>query len=249
VDLDALLSVFDATPLVFEPPPAPLPPAGGRVRIAIARDAAFGFYYPDDLEALEQAGAELVTINTLEDADLPDVDGLFIGGGFPEVHMEALEANVSLRAQIREAIDRGLPVYAECGGLMYLSRSIAWKDRKHMMVGAIPADTVMHDRPVGRGYIALRENANHPWPATAGIDVRGHEFHYSGLENVAPGLQYAYEVVRGFGVDGKRDGIVYRNVLACYGHLRDLDGNHWASRFVEFVRRTRRTGTRPAATA
>jgi cobyrinic acid a,c-diamide synthase len=219
------------------------PPRASRatpVRIGIARDAAFGFYYPGDLAALRRAGAELVTFDALTTTDLPPVDGLFIGGGFPEVQMEALEANVSLRGEIRGAIEQGLPVYAECGGLMYLTRSIRWKDRQHAMVGAIPADTVMHDRPIGRGYIALRENENCPWPLIAGGthgEVRGHEFHYSSLENIAPDLTYAYEVLRGHGIDGMRDGIVYRNVLACYGHLRDLENNHWAARFVEFVRR------------
>lgn len=226
-------------------------PASGRrnsdpnpVRIGIARDAAFAFYYPADLEALQQYGAELVPIDTLRDARLPAVDGLFIGGGFPEVHMRALEANQSLRVEIRRAIEAGLPVYAECGGLMYLSRSLSWNGERCAMVGALPADTVMHPRPQGRGYVKLRESGMSPWPKLAGqpgpdAEIRAHEFHYSSLENVADDLAYAYDVLRGTGIDGKRDGIVYRNVLACYTHMRDVGDNHWTRRFVEFVRHIR----------
>ena len=207
------------------------------IRLGIARDAAFAFYYPGDLEALRAAGAELVMFDTLREPALPDVDALFIGGGFPEMYMERLEANAQLRREIHAAIEGGMPVYAECGGLMYLSRRIAWRDKSCAMVGAIPADTRMHDRPRGRGYALLRENGNGLWPAgAAGTEIRAHEFHYSDLENLAPDLTYAYDVLRGSGIDGRRDGIVYKNVLACYTHLRDLEGNRWAARFVEFVR-------------
>jgi len=225
-------------------------PASGRgdldkipVKVGIARDAAFAFYYPGDLDALRQHGAELVPFDTLRDAHLPEVDGLFIGGGFPEVHMQALEANRSLRTEIRQAIESGLPVYAECGGLMYLSRSLRWQGVQRDMVGIIPGDTVMHDRPQGRGYVKLRATGKSPWPHSAddAVEIRAHEFHYSTLENVAGDLQYAYDVTRGTGIDGRHDGIVYRNVLACYTHMRDVGGNHWTARFVDFIRRHRAT--------
>ncbi len=247
----------DSDNIQKEPSPRPLPRSGRGdldnvpVKIAIARDAAFAFYYPADLEALRRHGAELVPFDTLRDAELPEADALLIGGGFPEVHMQALEANHSLRAGIRRAIENGLPVYAECGGLMYLSRSLRWKDARCEMVGAIPADTVMHDRPQGRGYVKLRETGKLPWPkiigTTAASEIRAHEFHYSTLENVAENLEYAYDVTRGTGIDGQRDGIVYRNVVACYVHLRDAGNNHWTARFVEFVRRHR--AARPATRA
>ena len=208
------------------------------VRIGVAHDAAFAFYYPGDLDALRQHGAELVYFDTLKDPHLPEVDALFIGGGFPEVHMQALEANRSLRAEIRQVIESGLPVYAECGGLMYLSRSLRWQGSQCEMVGAIPGDTVMHDRPQGRGYVKLLETGKYPWPraANAAVEIRAHEFHYSTLENVASSLDYAYDVTRGTGIDGQHDGIVYRNVLACYTHMRDVGNNHWTARFVGFVR-------------
>ena len=109
------------------------------VRIAWAKDKAFGFYYADDLAALRAAGAELVPLDTLHDKRLPEVDGLFIGGGFPELFMSELEANATLREDIRSAIENGMPAYAECGGLMYLARSLTWHGQTNRMAGVIPA--------------------------------------------------------------------------------------------------------------
>ena len=114
-----------------------------------------------------------VPFDTLRDPHLPPaLDGLFIGGGFPETQMDALEANASLRAEIRAAVASGLPVYAECGGLMYLSRSIAWQGTRRAMVGALPADTVVHARPQGKGLVRLRETGRSPWSATPGRHAR-----------------------------------------------------------------------------
>ena len=240
VDLDRLLAVAGQAHLAFEPISTPGKPAGQTVRIGIARDAAFGFYYPDDLDALEQAGAELVMFSTLNDKVLPDIDGLFIGGGFPERHMQELAANTELRAQIRTAIENGLPAYAECGGLMYLARSLSWKGERCDMAGVIPGDIVMHERPQGRGYVRLRETANAPWPSSQPQnEFAAHEFHYSSLKNTPDTLDYAYEVIRGTGIDGRNDGIVINNLLACYSHMRDTGQHHWARRFVDFVRQVR----------
>ncbi len=270
VDLDRLLALAAAAPAhpAFMPPHASAAPgartlapiglprapsadaaAPADVRIAIARDEAFGFYYPGDLEALRAAGAELVPFSAVRDPRLPQADALFIGGGFPEVHLEALAANDSLKGDIRAAIEDGMPAYAECGGLMYLSRRITWNERSAEMVGIIPADTVMHDRPMGRGYVRLRETGRGLWPLTGGgtraAELPAHEFHYSSLSNLAPGQTFAYEMLRGSGVDGRHDGIVYKNLLACYCHLRDLESNHWTRRFVEFVRRHKRLRRTP----
>jgi len=235
VDLDSLLAVArSAPPLAATAVPAPARAGGTRLRLGIARDAAFGFYYPGDLEALRAAGAELVPFDALRDKRLPRVDALFIGGGFPETHMEALAANAALRAEVRNAIAAGMPAYAECGGLMYLARAIEWNGRRAEMAGVLPADIVMHARPVGRGYVHLRETGRGPWPARAAL-IRAHEFHYSSVENLAPGLAFAYDVERGHGIDGRHDGIVYKNLLASYAHLRDVAEHHWAARFVEFA--------------
>lgn len=241
VDLEAILAIAaQAPPLPASDVTWPQPAVRRDVRIAIARDPAFGFYYPDDLEALEAAGAELVPFSPLADSRLPDCDGLFLGGGFPETHMERLSANRAMREAVREAIEAGLPAYAECGGLMYLSRRLRWEGREADMVGILPVPVVMHDRPVGRGYVQLEETAAHPWPGQPGQRIfPAHEFHYSALEPLPEGTRFAYRVHRGMGVDGNHDGIVYRNLLAAYAHLRDTSHNHWAPRFVNFVRAQR----------
>jgi cobyrinic acid a,c-diamide synthase len=237
VDLERLLEVTRSdAPLAA---PAPHTQAGpANLRIGIARDRAFGFYYAGDLEALEAAGAELAFFDALRDARLPPVDALFIGGGFPECFGAELEANAGLRAEIRSRIDGGLPVYAECGGLMYLARSLSWRGKRHAMVGAIPADVAMRERPTGRGYVVLEQTAAHPWRIGPDDEVRAHEFHYSTLENADPGLAYAYRVKRGHGIDGERDGIVLKNVLASYTHLRAAGGCDWPERFVAFAKRS-----------
>jgi cobyrinic acid a,c-diamide synthase len=231
----APLPVFtSAVPHVTAAGVTPLrePAAGRPVRIAIARDKAFGFYYPDDLAALRDAGAELLPFDTLHDARLPAADGLFIGGGFPEVFMDELQANASLRADIAAAIDAGLPAYAECGGLMYLARSLRWQGRSCRMVGAIPGDAAMHERPVGRGYVRLQPTADHQWAVPG--EVLAHEFHHSSLDHLPAGQRFAYRVTRGHGIDGTHDGLRHRNLLASYSHLR---GDGWAARFVAFVRK------------
>ncbi|MDO8608392.1 MAG: cobyrinate a,c-diamide synthase [Phaeospirillum sp.] len=239
VDLDALLALANQAPEaeVFDAAAPALPRPS--LRIGVAQDAAFGFYYPDDLDALRRAGAEPVPFDTLADPRLPpDLDGLFIGGGFPEAHMAALEANASLRAEIRARGEAGLPIYAECGGLMYLSRAIVWKGERHAMVGLVPGDAVMHKTPQGRGYVRLRETADFPWPRLEdgpGV-MPAHEFHHSRLENIEGSPRFAYQVVRGAGIAEKQDGIIVGNTLACYAHMRSVGANPWAPRFVAFVR-------------
>lgn len=248
LDLDAILALAAQAPAIAVPSVAAAALPTPDLRIGIARDAAFGFYYPDDIEALRAAGARLIDVDTLRDERLPaDLDGLFIGGGFPEAHMQALEANRSLRAAIRAAIEGGLPVYAECGGLMYLSRAIVWNGERRHMVGALPGDAVMHPRPKGRGYVRLRETPAFPWPHVErgpGV-VTGHEFHHSRLENIQGELSFGYEVLRGMGVDGRHDGIVHRNTVASYAHLRGIGANPWTARFAAFARRIR-SGARAA---
>ncbi len=246
VDLDAVIALAGTVPPccldLAQPPPAPPPPD---LRVGVARDAAFGFYYPDDFDALRAAGAELVPFDTMRDAHLPpNLDGLFIGGGFPEAHMDALAANAGLRGEIRAAIQGGLPTYAECGGLMYLSRAIRWNGERREMVGVLPGEAVMHPRPMGRGYVRLRPTADLPWPQVEsgpGVVV-GHEFHHSALEELQGPLRYGYEVLRGMGVDGVHDGLIVENCVANYAHLRSVGANPWAARFVAFVRRVKRSG-------
>ncbi len=241
VDLPAVLGLAASAQARSAPACAVVASRRSDLRIGIARDRAFGFYYADDLAALQAAGAELVPIDTLHDRSLPAVDGLFIGGGFPEACMDELQANEALRTALRKAIEAGLPTYAECGGLMYLSRSISWQGRTAAMVGAIPGDAVMHARPVGRGYVQLQDTGALPW-GVPGVVLRGHEFHHSSLENLAPGVRFAYRVTRGHGVDGSHDGVLVHNLLASYAHLRSAAGSGWVPRFVAHVRQWRRGG-------
>lgn len=245
IDLDSIIAIANTAP--------DLPAvdcitdnviANRDLRIGVMRNDAFGFYYPGDLKAMTQHGAELVFIDAIRDAQLPEIDGLFIGGGFPEARMQELEANRSMRESVRNAIEHGLPTYAECGGLMYLGRTLSWHDQNCDMVGVIPVDTVMHAKPQGRGYIRLAETEHHPWKGMEPVptkDIAGHEFHYSALENVDPSMRFAYRILRGTGIDGQNDGIVYKNLLASYAHLRDTSRNHWAQRFVKFVRHCKKS--------
>jgi len=242
VDLDGLLRISRSAPELARAGTSYVyscsAKAATSVRIGLARDQAFGFYYADDLDAMRQAGAEIVPFDTLNDRELPSaLDGLFIGGGFPELFMAQIESNTSMRNSIRSAIEAGLPAYAECGGLMYLARSLSWRNETRQMAGVIPGDVIMHGKPVGRGYVNVRCTGTNPWPGEqVGRELLAHEFHYSSLENVPHDLTYAFDVVRGHGVDGKHDGIVYKNLLACYTHFRSLQGYNWADRFVGFVR-------------
>ena len=238
VDLDRLLEIAaTGGPFLADAGSAPGQQAGEPVRIAYAKDSAFGFYYVSDLEALRAAGADLIPFSPLTDRDLPAADGLLLGGGFPETHVEQLAANTVLGDQIRSFIENDGPAYAECGGLMYLCRNLTWNGKQGKMLGVVPADVVMHARPQGRGYVRLAETDRHPWPGDGGIAA--HEFHYSALENLADGVEFAYRVERGYGIDGHNDGIRYRNLLASYAHMHDTSRNHWAARFVEFVRQCR----------
>jgi cobyrinic acid a,c-diamide synthase len=248
VNLDGLLEIARKAPPLAAVPAAARAVAKQDVRIAIARDTAFGFYYADDLEAFERAGAKLCFFDALSDSRLPDADGLFIGGGFPETQAARLEANASLRADIAQKIRLGLPAYAECGGMMYLARSIRWGNASYEMAGVIPADAVMHTRPQGRGLAVLEATADAPWLAAspAPATIPAHEFHYASLENLDPTLRFAYKVVRGEGLGAGRDGIVLGNLLASFCHLRATAASPWVDRFLSFVR-AQRSGTTQAA--
>ena len=208
-----------------------LSPAASRTKVAVFLDRAFTFYYPENLEALVAAGAGLVTVNTLNDRKMPEVDAAYIGGGFPEVFAADISANVTLLSDLRERIEAGLPVYAECGGLMFLSRSIYWQGVKYAMAGALPLDVVMLNKPQGHGYITLQVENSSPYFA-AGESVKGHEFHHSLVENLGEEIKFAFRVTKGYGIDGRHDGVLYKNVLACYTHIHALATTGWAPSLV-----------------
>ncbi|MFO7542013.1 MAG: cobyrinate a,c-diamide synthase [Thiobacillus sp.] len=234
IDLDRLLAIGDGAADFMAPTQCEVRHAAERVRIGIAHDQAFGFYYSEDLDTLRAANVDLIDIDTMCTPTLPQLDGLIIGGGFPEMFMAELEANTELCAQIRQAIEDGLPTYAECGGLMYLSRSLNWKGQTRKMVGVVPGDTVMHDRPVGRGYARLQPTGADRWQEQEVIPA--HEFHYSSLENLPPDSIYAYQVTRGHGIDGQHDGYQLHNLLAGYAHRRGSGAQGWIAPFLKQVR-------------
>jgi len=205
-------------------------------RIGVIKDQSFSFYYPENLEALTAAGATLEYIDSLTSPGLPpDLDGLYIGGGFPEVFASELEKNRCFREDIRLAAESGLPIYAECGGLMYLGRSITTQEQRFEMVGLLPFDVIMTAKPQGHGYTVLRPCAANIW-FDRSQQIKGHEFHNSKIINLASDVSYAFEVQKGHGLNGKYDGICYKNVLAAYNHIHALGCPAWAQRFVQLAK-------------
>jgi cobyrinic acid a,c-diamide synthase len=210
---------------------APEPARAARsVRIGVLRDAAFSFYYPENLEALEAAGAELVPVSPLADRELPSIDALYAGGGFPEEHAGALAANEPMRAALASAIASGLPVWAECGGLMYLARALVRDGRSHPMVGALPVVVEHTPRPQGHGYAAATVDRANPF-FPVGTRLLGHEFHHSRIVDT-PSVDTALAVERGVGVGRGREGLAVGNVVATYLHLHALGAPGWATGLV-----------------
>ncbi|MBS1262117.1 MAG: Cobyrinate a,c-diamide synthase [Calditrichaeota bacterium] len=222
--------------------------AGGRgVRIGVVRDSAFSFYYPENLEALERGGAELVTVDSLTDRALPgDLDALYIGGGFPETHVAKLADNRPFLASVRRAAEKGLPIYAECGGLMLLCAEVEFGGEVRELAGVFPYRAAWSDRPAGHGYVIGRAVADNPF-YPVGTALRGHEFHHSRL--VAPDgsqpVTTALELARGTGVGQGRDGLVRDNVLALYTHVHASGTVEWARGLLAAARV--RSGARAAS--
>lgn len=244
LDLDVIRQVAESVPPAPEPavPASEAPPsAGGPVRIGVIRDSAFQFYYPENLEALRSLGAEIVFVNALEDERLPPVDALYIGGGFPETHARQLANNRSFRESVREAAEDELPIYAECGGLMFLGQSLLWQGDKFAMAGVLPVSFAVHKRPQGHGYAVVRVEAHNPF-FPVGCEMRGHEFHYSKIAHTDEhALSFAFGVRRGHGFDGAHDGLCYKNVLATYVHLHALGAPNWAPSVLRRARERKAT--------
>ncbi|MGW8209054.1 MAG: cobyrinate a,c-diamide synthase [Syntrophobacteria bacterium] len=235
LDLEKVLTIADqAPPLTWEPvyPRKRASKAYRQPTIGIIRDSAFQFYYPENLEALERRGASLLTINALQDTFLPELDGLYIGGGFPETHAEQLAANDQLRKSLRSAIEAGLPVYAECGGLMYLGRNLEIEGKTYPMVQALPMDFRLEQKPQGHGYTELEVvNTNPFYPV--GTTLRGHEFHYSRVTRFELNPEsLAFAMRRGSGILDRKDGVCYKNTLATYSHVHAIGTPEWAEGLI-----------------
>jgi cobyrinic acid a,c-diamide synthase len=211
---------------------------GNRLKIGLAYDNAFNFYYNENIEALENLGCEIIKFSPIGDPCLPDVDALYIGGGFPEIFSEKLQANSKIRMEIKQKIEAGIPVYAECGGLMYLCKSISYENNCHEMVGAIEADVKFTKKPKGHGYTKLTP---YSYDAKKGEwfnrikSIRGHEFHHSFLEMPEDIYKFVFKVKKGYGVDGIGDGIAYKNVLAGYTHMYSPSSPGWFRNWTAFI--------------
>lgn len=233
LDLSRILAAARTAP----PAPAKVPPlwdgpaAPARVDIGYVRDAALWFYYPENLEALTHAGARLHEISLLSPDPWPELDGLYLGGGFPETQAEGLNANPGL-ARLRELHGRGLPIYAECGGFMVLCRSLETPGGELPMAGVLPVRTTLCERPQGLGYVEAEVVADTPFHPL-GARFKGHEFHYSHC--VAPegtALPLTLRLSRGSGMAEGGDGYLLGNTFASYTHLHALACPWWAERFV-----------------
>jgi cobyrinic acid a,c-diamide synthase len=203
------------------------------LKIGVLQDAAFQFYYSENLEALERHGAELVYINAMKDERLPTLAGLYIGGGFPETGAKQLAANVSFRASVKAAAESGLPIYAECGGLIYLGESIVLEGEEFALTGVFPVKFGMSSKPQAHGYSIFTvdgENCFYP----KGSEVKGHEFRYSKiLEWHGSESDLSVKMERGKGFMNGRDGLTYKNVFALYTHVHAEGTPEWARNFVD----------------
>ncbi len=205
------------------------------IRIGYFTGSAFTFYYPENLEALSGDGFTLVPVNPFEITELPDIEALYIGGGFPETHAARLSDNESIRKSVAEAAEKGLPIYAECGGLMFLSKSIHWEGNTYPMAGVFEHSIQISKRPQGHGYQEVVVEEENPF-FKKGQQLRGHEFHYSRIETQSS-LSTVFRVKRGVGVGDARDGLLHRNVLASYLHLHVSGAQAWADGMKKAAKR------------
>jgi cobyrinic acid a,c-diamide synthase len=199
-------------------------------------DSAFQFYYPENLEAIERAGARLIEFSALTDDLPPALNALYIGGGFPETHARELAANKKLKKAIKKVAEEGLPIYAECGGLIYLGEKLIWEGKTYSMAGVLPIIVGVSKKPQGHGYSIVEVRASNPF-FNMGQILRGHEFHYSHVIDIAKkdGVYFAFRVKRGHGIVDKEDGLCYKNVLATFTHLHALGAREWVDGIVNMA--------------
>jgi len=211
------------------------------VTIGVIKDTAFQFYYQENIEALTDRGAKVVMISALDEQVLPPVDALYIGGGFPETHAGRLAANESFRLSMKDAAERGLPIYAECGGFIYLGESLTIGDHHYPMVGALPVAFCMERRPQGHGYTTLAVDRENPF-FPIGTTITGHEFHYCRiLSQHDDETHTAFHVLKGTGLGGQREGLCRKNILAGFTHLHALGTPEWAGALMDRALEYRQT--------
>jgi cobyrinic acid a,c-diamide synthase len=234
VSLEAVLAIAGSAPERSFPEPLP-PERGPSTRVAVVQDEAFSFYYPENLEALSARGAELVPISAVRDDPLPEIDAVYVGGGFPEMHAERLAAAQAFLGSLRRAGSEGLPIYAECGGLMLLARELTVEGHSYPMAGVLDLSVEQTRRPQGHGYALARIDRPNPFFAE-GIEIRGHEFHYSRVTGGSDAKATSMALGRGGGVGGGRDGIVKGKVFASYIHVHAASSGAWADGLMAAAR-------------
>lgn len=234
LDLGPILASAESAP-PLELRPMASPPAGASYRVGVFTDPAFSFYYPDNLERLEAGGAVLVPVEPGRDETLAPVDAVYIGGGFPEVHVARLAANRSFAEALRRQVEGGLPVYAECGGLMYLARSLRVDGVCHPMAGVLDVEVDHTSRPRGHGYVRATVDRSNPF-APAGAVRTGHEFHYSHVTGGNDVDRTVLRLDRGVGIADGRDGIVRGSVWASYLHVHALGQPDWSDGLTALAR-------------
>jgi cobyrinic acid a,c-diamide synthase len=243
-DMKAVLELFyTASPMEIRQTESSVKTIPVKARIGVFLDPAFCFYYPDNLSALQNNGAELVFINSFNSNVLPDVDALYLGGGFPESFFEILSSNKGLLKDVREHAEAGMPVYAECGGLIYLCRNATWRGRMYPLAGILPFEIGFGHIPAGHGYLDLKSSRDSPW-FSKNVRVRAHEFHYSRVLAPAGESLFQFEVIRGAGITGKRDGVLYQNLFASFAHLHAIGNPEWAESFVKLASECKTNGYR-----
>ncbi len=233
INLSAIEEIARAAPPLRHPEIRQHGQGEPKVKLGIALDEAFSFYYADAIDLMRTKGAQLVTFSPLHDSALPEgLDGIYVGGGFPESFSAGLEENSPMRASIRKKLESGMPAFAECGGLMYLSRSIAdFEGSRKSMVGIFDAETVMTKR-LTLGYTLARAR-NDSIMSKAGDSLRGHEYHFSRIQSIPNDASFAYEMTRGEGISHQREGWQAYNTLGCYSHIHLCSAPRSATRFVQ----------------
>jgi len=237
VELDRLLAVASQAPALQLPEPQ-AHPRGTPVQVAVVRDEAFSFYYPENLEALEAGGAKLVTVSALADEKIGDVQAIYIGGGFPEVHAEKLSRSRTFLRSLKDAAAAGVPVYAECGGLMLLARTLVVGEREVPMAGVLDLAVQQFSRPQGHGYVVASVDVANPFYAV-GTQLRGHEFHYSSVTAGQDRTATVVRLERGVGLGEGRDAVVRRSVWASYVHVHAASCPAWADGLLAAARGVR----------
>ena len=242
LDLERIIEVM--APVGTWKPTGTLQHSREKLRIGLLMDAAFQFYYSENLEALEEAGAELVNINAMEEESLPDLDGLYIGGGFPETSAKELAANSSFRDSVKAAAEKGLPIYAECGGLIYLGESIELDGEVYPLAGVFPVRFGMSKKPQAHGYSIFEVDGENPF-YEKGTEIKGHEFRYSTiLEWHGKPDELTLKMKRGVGFSEGREGLTRNNVLALYTHIHALGTPEWAEGFMKRCSEVKKEGLR-----